>query len=350
LYPVAVVKALGYDFDNLLANKTLLYQRIVEAGAMLSKFLVPNIMDLTKRHQFMCANIYADSTHVKSQHYIFKLNHIYGIAGTDTKTRLDVIDLTVHQFKTVDQVWKIFYDAIKELMNWDTGYTILGYLERAYEGDSFLLPAPVIQEGILNPVYNEEILLQIHNATVVSIDPDSLKVTQDPARENVLLSAPKFVEAEAISILPCCPTSALLSIPSDHNPTESEVIIATRLTTTVKTVGDGSKEVTCGTEILSSIEVYDAPNGLPNGIPTTTAFFIVPENDDDSAAFEANIAKLTWYFSCLSAFDRHPHIIYRWANSPVVRLHSNIDNFTEVDTETLGNLHRMCIYSEFNCF
>lgn len=372
LYPKAIVEALGYDYDDLMENKVLLFQHICEAGAMLSKFLVPDQMDLFKRHQFMASNVYADSATSKSQQYAFKVGGFYTLKNTSTMTTLEITDwagtMSGDQL-TVQSAWNIFYTAIKKLMSWDTSYTIVGYLQRAFEGESFLAPTPVLEQGVLTPVYNLEVLTQIQNLNAVNVKKSSLNVTQDPTNDNILLCDPIMEYSKVSGTYQYWKSSVydpIISLPVD-NPTTTDIIISTRLTAMPigKPTGTSgsikSSHLTCGTEIVYSIGMTTSQAGIPVNIPSQSCNLIEfgHTNDVLTTVNYASVNALTnmiWYSSMLTNFNMHPTIYTQTIDKDngdqkaSTYISCDADNVTVVKNEHMSDLHRMCIYSEFNCF
>lgn len=365
LYPTAMLKALGYNPDDLLTNKANVYSFLVEAGAQLSKYACPDLFNLTKRHTFMSANIYADAPINKAQHYVFDLGGIYRLTFNDGMTGLEIAECPANAtFASMKSFWNT---AISRLMNWDTAYTILGYMERAYGDAVWLKPSPPVFDGILDPVYNPEILIQIQNATSIPIDVASLHVTQDPLNSNMLTSTPRPSTEEDIFsgiLRPGYTTNHLLSMPTNSQPNEADLVIATRLTSTITNQNyEGEDDygdelhVECGTEIVTEIKVYCNQNGFSTAgiIPYTN--IICHNNDaDTSSDFDGLISVLSTS-QCVSAFAYHPTWTVQILLEDSTSLNfseqfvlCDVGNIAKIEGQSLHDMHKVCIYSEFNCF
>lgn len=369
LYPKYLLAAMGWKYEDLLDNRTLMYQRLCEMNALLKKFMIPDDMDLYKRHQFMVANVYADTPDVKSQNYVFKCSGFYQLTNTETMTTLEMKDWHTDIVRMeLEDAWTFWREAYDALALWDTAYTINGYLERAYQDSTFLIPSPVIEDGLLQPVFNAEVLTQIHNATVVKVSKSSLNVTQDPIHDNVLLSKPKSEYADyaddwhGVRTYQVVPTEVLIDFKGSTTPGTGDNIIATRLCT-VSVPGEDpasadSYYLSCGTEIIEAMYMYDGTVNTGEAFPIAGSHTAM-ENIYAPGSQGANqvSAFLLKSLAYLSTFDMHPIIslyyraydgdggYYNWFIPFGVQ-----SNVTNVDGETIDNLHRMCIYSEFNAF
>lgn len=355
MYPKAMINALGYNFDDLLANKTRMYQNITELVAQVSKFAVPDVMDLFKRHQFMCANIYCDSPTVKAQNYVFVPDQFYELVNAETMTELSSETwtspvTTSKGGKTVQNSYNRVKEALDALMNWDTAYTILGYLQRAYKDTPFIAPAYPIEGATLVPVYNYEVLTQINNATIVPINTATLDVKQDPTYSNVLISKPAAAPNNGSSIPP---KDVFVTLTNSDTPTAMDNIIATRLT-----VSSGSADnlLTCGTEILTSMSIYWDTDPREALITLDgTNFWIGNQATTNRENALNRYYEIVRSIGCLSAFDYHPTLFLYSDDADTGELEDvivigDMDNTTVISNATLANLHRVCVYSEFNCF
>lgn len=376
LFPKQIITALGYNFEDLMINKVKMYQYLVEGGAMLAKFRVPDNMDLYKRHAFMSANLYADSPLPKAQIYAFTARGFYTLSNTDTKTSLNITAWNNANSSTMslESAWTKFKAAINKLMAWDTGYTILGYLERAYEGESFLIPSAPLMDGQILPVYNLEVLTQIQNTRALPVRTYSLRVEQDPLTNN-LLSRPTVNIKEQMAYNPrwrYIKSQSFITLPTVAQPTAQDIAVATRLhpgigsfPTSFVTEDDPYIDLYCGTEVVSDVLYWNHETYFPAlSLRWTDVQFDVFSSESEPADALAEVSfaldPVMELLTNASAFNMHPsyfisYIGYDDPDSiiPVYHKHSLVadtDNLTVVDDTTLENLHRICIYSEFNCF
>lgn len=363
MVPKGLINMLGWDFDDLQSNKVLFYQYINTAVAMTSRFLVPDYMPIIQRHAFLNANLFFDSPSAKAQIYCFKAKGIHQLDDVDTTTKLKFTIYHGDENITVEDWWSKFNSAISQLMNWDTSYTIVGYLQRAYQDGKFLVPSPVLQNAVIQPVYDEMVALQIHNLTSVPIVTDMgfMDITQDVEHGNVLVHTPRALPYGDIKLL----EGTILDMPGSAQPSAAETIIATRLSSVIKEddpIDRNDVAIDGGTEIVVGFTVSTDQEGFGAGEIFETTSFRIGANDQigsgDIQEYVQSITKLVRTASLMSTFDWHPTLVaFQIQQSGETDIFGNtvypisqLENFTHVDSATIANLHRMCIYSEFDCF
>lgn len=364
--PDLVLKAMGFDgaqINNLRANKVQLWQYINELVLQSRKFVCPAIMDVFNRHYWMSDNIYTDAPSINSQFYLFDCKNWYKVGevtladGSGNKgVGLNITTLTVFGTTSglADKLFTYGRDLIDAMAAWDDCYTINGYLKRAYEGAPTFVVDELAIDEVLSPVYVEEVLLQIENARCVPwfVDFKSNTVTQDP-RTNAVVCKPVLQSAgpsnPRIKSSGIYRMNPIISVRTD-TPQVADTVVATRLqavcldNTTSNTV-----DVYTGTEIPLQWSIY-APNftGVFNQIYILRAGVTT---DTDLMNFFPLMG--------IEQFDYHPFVWLAFnfdtapsggaANWDFLPL-GDVHNITTSTREALINLHRVCLFSEFNAF
>jgi hypothetical protein len=76
-YPKVVVEAMGFDYEDLVANLPSLYAYINYATSKCSAIWLPITSTLPMRWEFLNSEIYVDSETVKPQTYFYKMDGLY---------------------------------------------------------------------------------------------------------------------------------------------------------------------------------------------------------------------------------------------------------------------------------
>lgn len=379
--PDGVLSAFGFtpaEITNLRVGKTELWQSINDLVLQSHKFTVPASMDVFNRHYWMSDNIYTDAQSMNSQFYIFNLHALYhykplAMPSGDEAAGLEMITMptsgTRSQPLTPKDLYAFGAKLIQDLVAWDDAYMINGYLRRAFEGDAQFVVGEIEATAILTPVYEPEVLMQIENSRAVPrgdliSDFSGFNVTQN-VLTNAVLSSPTYTvtisqdgtgtfKKEMYNLNP------ILSIRSD-SPTVADSVVASRLQASVEVsvkTGVATVLVDAGTEIPLYWATSVNAGGVWNYAPyhQTPGYYMSTTQDYASlkAAWQGLVDTLL-----TTAFDWCP-ITYMFADiygdTPstqwwwAMRVNCDVHNITTILKSDLANLHRICMYSEFNSF
>lgn len=323
----------------LQKSKMQFWGAINELIHMANKFVLPKDMDLYDRHRWMCEHVYLDNPTPNSQSYVFVPKGFWMIDETgETGTRLKYKALP----STANDAyyWSKWYDYGRELIqalsNWDDAYTISGYYSRAFEGDGTYISDLLQYDEKLLPVFVPEVLTQIENIHTVHFDSISTTyISQDP-NTNAITFTPNAQVAVGM------PRDSVYLNLHTANPTGADSTIASRLCAFV----DMNNHIQCGTEVVTDICTYIGTN--EDHVYTSEYNVALPSSASALVVLLGHLARLSW-------FNKHPII----ALSNVSALTEaatfwkplgEIENFTVVPHSAMEQLHRVCVYSEFNCF
>nr|AVX53571.1 putative capsid [Marmot picobirnavirus] len=352
LFPDYLLGTYGFNFaqiDALKADRMKLFQVITELIAMTGKFRCPDVFDILNRHRWMNENVYTDSPIINSQLYVFNMQYVYkyGLSSGDapagmlTCTKMDFGSST----SIVDDLFAFGRELIDALANSDDAYIISGYLMRAYEGVGQFNVEQLTMGEQLIPVYVPEVLSQIENTYTINYNQDYPtvlswnNVTQEPLT-NAVICKPIYNTGAKMTDYTLNPTISIRS----EVPTVIETIEASRLTTSIKS--DGS--IVCATEIPLRLGL-NSWAGL--GIGTRKVSQAMTQNTSTAVAdFLTNTQ--VWF--ALTQWDWHPRIYVSNAMVNTVpgelTVLGDVHNITTLTTEQLEQIHRVCLYSEFNSF
>lgn len=378
--PDVVLRSMGLreqDIANLRSERTRLWQYINELVLQSRKFSCPASIDYINRHYWMSDNVYSDADQINSQFYLFNpkalfkfvmLNMPDGNPGPGVQ--MTAMPWVQHEgtstYTNVSELYQYGKDMIEALVAWDDAYTINGYLRRAFEGEQQFIVDELPAEQPFNPVYSEEVLAQIENSRPIprgsqlnfktQANINGFNVTQN-VLTNAVLSGPTYTVSGTAGEQETADADTLPPILNIRSvtPTVADNVLASRLQAVVlsKVTTDTSVtyNVDCASELPISWSITTATNGN-DGISRES--LPVVANWDLSAA----VSDTTGMFNMLmtEAFDWHPLLYVTMAklsqSNTTTRLAilGDVANITYITNDDMRNLHRICLYSEFNSF
>lgn len=364
--PDTVLEAMGCNqtaIQNLRINRNQLWQVLNELTLMSRKFTCPAVMDIMNRHFWMNDNVYTDAPTVNSQFYVFHQMGYYrykpqNMPSGDPASGLEMVAspfVRTNNALTVTSVYEFGRALIDALVAWDDAYTINGYLSRAFEGTPNFIVDETPLDQPFNPVYEPEVLMQIENSRSIwagTLDLTSLAVSQD-ILTNSIISKP------TVTLFTATKDSAFrvgkhnlhyvpptLSQRSDA-PQVADNIVASRLQVNFEPL-EGS---TTQARVIAATE-----------IPTAWyehSVFGVGLEVSSVAAVEFNTELTPTYGDYaifnMGAYDWHPIAWVFFYNVGQNRLYNisaagDVHNVTVITADDLKNMHKICVYSEFNAF
>lgn len=266
-YPRAFIEAQGLDFDDMMANISDFRLFLNTTASRLQSFCVPAVMPLFVRHSWMFSNIWKDADNDKAQCYQFVPQYFYKYA-----------EQTAGGGSLITQKW-MYYDSnstiypnqynpklkkfadvreyVDRIVNAlpqseDIG-VMSGDILKAYGQDKLFTLSPITEDYTLLPVYEEEVLNQIHNATILTANPNkwemnNFNITQDVDSQTIVFDP-------TTTILGTEPLlrSAIVNMPW-NDVTPANTMVGTRLISFLQdptsTGGSTVHFDTMGTEVI----------------------------------------------------------------------------------------------------
>lgn len=364
----------GYNIQQTEANdlrlhKTQLWQCINELILQSRKFICPAVMDVFNRHYWMSDNVYLDDQTMNSQIFCFTPIGLFKLAQVaipdssgNTAAGLNMVTLPVQH--TVDKLYEFGLSLISAIAEWDDGYTISGYLMRAFEGVPSFTVDDLGADEVLMPIYSPEVLSQIQNSFTISdvymTADNKLSVAQNPAT-NVVVSNPQVYVtksiADSVNLKRAMDTAKPLFSMDVDNPGPADNVIASRLNAMFTYVSETT--VTAG-----NIPVYVYAVDCGTEIPCAWVYRSVPIGAEDWTKKNYTIPQVVVVPQGSSWDAIKLAVITQFQKSPLVRVAvqetsggeyvcgmlGDVHNVTTVDRTMLANLHKICLYSEFNAF
>lgn len=377
------------DINELRSHRTELWQGINELVLQSRKFTCPASMDIFNRHYWMSDNVYTDEASINSQFYMFNLYGVFKYQNvTETNLpslqmiKLPVISTSTEKRRSVITVADLITfgrSLIEALVSWDDAYTINGYLMRAYQGSPMFVVDELPADQPFAPVYVPEVLMQIENSRAVPYGLQAMDLRGFSVYQNVLTNAvisnPTYQTKrnyDQFQVRACEGFSfpPVISVRSD-SPTVADSVIASRLQATVTLVETTSPDpvqwsVSCASEVplgwmvLTSVPtstqiLYEGnAESIPTIVEQTPGIFAATESADLNP-----LIRVAALLTC-EQFDWHPFVFvsYGTAGSTIgavgnvvaISVLGDTHNITTVTPTDLANLHKVCMFSEFNSF
>lgn len=380
LLPEALLQAEGVkagDIIYLQRDKKMLFEYINLLIHMARKFHCPAVFDYFNRHYWMNDNVYCDSMSINGQMYVFVQGGYYAYENVNTPDGVPAAGATIsvpgwlttaQGSNIVDNMYNHGVALINLLDAWDESYTISGYLSRAFEGSpDFYVDLLDYNEQFV-PVYQPEVLGQIensralpHTSALVGGWGTSLTISQDPKTNSILcnphVTVPVSEEDYAADL--CFARTGFTFEPiinsREDTPTLENTVVNSRLMAmpvNVKYTSESKTldyDVLAGTEIPTSWSIFYL---LPDKKVTSLIYrqFLVydrsatPTSYGGSAMLAAIISSNFDWMPLATAYIRYSTGGY------TAQLLGDLHNVTALSLSDLENLHRICLYSEFNAF
>lgn len=405
-FPTALLNASGITDAaaqaQLRRDKTRLWQGINELIRMTYRFKCPAVMDLFNRHYWLSDNVYTDANSTKAQVYVFnligvyKLNPLTPISGdTQSNTAAGLGYAPIPTLTSADPVAQLLNygdDLIAALSTWSTGYTIAGYLQRAYAETQSFSVALLMQDELITATYSQEVLSQIENVQVLNafgVEIASSTWSQLAVSQSVIDNA--IVSGNSISVTLSETSSTLQGIQRQlanykqyvnggdtavepvqyvnihaDNPSPADTVIATRLHACCAYAPVYNSEGTSSSNITGFTCSFSAATELPVQLRLCVAnltvnsgmlksSMVVPQVVLGSQGPQTTVTDILAriLIARLDFFDWHP-LIYEYMSPYSAQvtfvLHGDILSISTPSYDQIKNLNDVCVLSEFNAF
>lgn len=341
--PNALLRAMGVEPDdatyNLYANLADFRAQILNLMIKIQTLAIPKGINFNERHRELVKYVYKDGESVKAQMYLFRTQYLYKFNETYSESGGGLNAVPTPIGRNAAQWISFVNDLIDQLTVSQFFAIVSGDIIKSF-GYENLYGMPFFDElYTVVPIYNPEILLEIHNLKVCGDrwSDTAFDVSQD-AGTNSMIAAP-YCGTTAPSVGCINP---VIDVPVD-TPDPDMVMIATRLTC-VGTVGwDETAQKykfvpsAIGTELVTRLNVYEYTSA---GVLKETS----TDTNTISSSISYSTAPIREFF-----FDWHPHIYNVIAESnhssvKLVTIFSELANYTVMDTGDLSKMHEMAIY------
>lgn len=381
--PKYLVEALGFDYDDLNANLAQFRYAINAATNRFNSLNMPNNMSYLTRHVWLYSNIYSDGTSPKSQLYAYvpAACRVYNETTSSQGGYLDTIPLAYYG-GTEQLTFTKWVEITNQLLNALIGSEDIGIMSgdilKAFGSDKTIVTPTISDVYSVAPVYNEEVLSQFQNATIVNgampkaEEAKVWNITQDPSiDQGIILYDPTFkipFPGKANGVASNANRVLSLNI---NDPKPGDTMVASRLMTITECVGEVTTPsnptvihcLTAGTEIpvtgYISAGYRFTEGGKPKyGIAKYTVGMNFSYNATNSPTSQSEFRTLIGVLAKMSAFKFHPMdtvMSYTYtegssqpASRGALQYFFEVDNYTIIDVETLRQMHETAVLSEFD--
>lgn len=372
--PRAIVEANGVDFDDILRNLADFRAYLNMKTFEITAFNVPATMTYMVRHSWLFSNVYKDSNTAKAQMYMYvpEMFYQYDETTSERGSQLVPVPITADMEmanKTASPTLLKFkdlvtlYNSMLAAMNYseDVG-VISGDILKAYEGNLFTI-STIDPDFKLEPVYSEEVLTQIENASLVYPvtnfwQDTSWYITQDPDTNYIKYQPHVNVRTQA-------PNGYYVNFHKESIQPEDSMV-ATRLICTVAISGNADYNIieSCGSEIFTRTYMYFLSSGqngkVVPGFPSTfklqCMYAFANLIDPHATTLEINISENLAKIAMLATFDWAPvcPVGYYWydgngkQHASVVGFTRDWDMYAVLSEDDIRMMNLLALLTEFN--
>jgi hypothetical protein len=374
-YPIATVRAMGVDYNDILANLANFRAYINIYAAKLGSMCIPSHMSLMAKHKWMNAGMYLDSVSDKAQTYLFVPEgfHMFG-HDDDGAGKLNFKALpsgldpthanTFQELRTFgdDLLNPILYGYGEEDFN-----IISGDILKAYGPEGVYRPEGISETYVVMPAYDEVVLSQIQNCTMYGqLDTDfpNFDITQSIDKAYLIAQPKRFYLTPKV-VNPACIDRLLVSPMA--NPDPSFTMEASRLCNIASYTGEVTNSLEyhqCGSEITTRGFIYwYTPDG--DGALSLNQSYEIQSNitlstELNATASQTLVKALNIFRSLgmLTNFDWHPLVtVAGMLTTPgqdeIVSefqpygFIGDVNNYTILTKANLGQLSEVALLSQF---
>lgn len=347
----AVLTALGVIPSSLQDNFAAARNKLNMLGAKMAALCVPKTMPYFMRHAWLYQNIYKDSPTEKSQMYAFVPDGFYKYEGfTDpTGGKLVYQKINATGPSTIDDHLSKLEEMLNAVVADEDINIMSGDILKAYGAGDLIIVGQVPEEFLLLPVYDEEVLSQIQNTTVLPFVKAS-DITQDAS--GAILYTPK-IDTVTLEANFSNPGLKKITIRKDV-VTPADTMVATRLTHPLSDLdptmtGDDYPISSCGSEIAVMMQLYNLAQAADESIFLARMEVWGFTFTDASAS---GVSIIVDQCAQLANFDWHPELVIAVLKSEGVynQMASifDVDNYTTVTSTELDRMNDTALLSMFN--
>lgn len=369
-YPRRLLQAMGIDPD-IVSNLANLRAYVNRFALNIGRYTVPKDFDLIQRHMWMASGLYVDSTSTRAQTYMFMPALLWQYDNTVTTgsqlvgVKLDTFTAATNSMKLQDLV-DYGESLIAALNNDDDAFMISGDLFRAYGNNVFSVEETPDNYAV-KPVYDETVLSQIENATIVgifcsstSLDYAAPVITQNPTINNGAIIFNPYVSGGArqthtgtfVHTYPLIIGNTPLNYHGD-SPTPEAVMEMTRLTAQSSTdqiftpSGQGIQLRSSAADMINYVRITTTsptnPAAIRNLYIASQSIYTDEEGTVISSFTPSELA-------ILMQFDWCPMFYVCTVNAALQTLDlqwvaADIDNFTVASAEQMYNIQEAAALS-----
>lgn len=339
--PDALVQAMGANPSSLRKQMADFRYFINYFARKVNTFVVPVGISFFEQAYWAYSNVYMDADSMKAQLYVYAPFAFWRYNETGTQYGGSLVPYTISNAWTtgasLDDLVSYGNSILEPLFRSQDINNISTDVMKAFESAIITLP-DITSDFAVVPVYNPEVLTQIHNAYAVgnfALTQGRGSVTQSP--DDGTLRYELLTSNQRAKLRAHC--DILLDMPMD-NPTPEDVAVATRLHPTFNE--DGTIE-SSNTFIPYDLMVWNFTGDLLGNWEVNKESFTteVAGNLGMCAALSKfNDAPLVYF----STFSSTPESVTNFSSEHIF---GDLYNFTTIDKQDMATIDEACILSLF---
>lgn len=344
---------------------------LLELEQELERIFVPEGFDILNRHYWMGKHVFKDSDSVKAQQYMFIPKYVWAFDGDGSLTGGQLVLTPVPNFYNTGMkgMMDFFHNLLDNFYSDADVSALNGYLMRAF--DKRWIPDALDINGILEPTFEPEVLLQIHNMR--SLGPMALTtdLPDDPTAGVIYQTSKDTIAWNPMILQGSRPLGAsrgdvFIDMPMDA-PTLSDNMVATRLTVSGYSYlhgGEGGtmvfKPLAYGTELVNWITIYSTTHssdssGASNSIQMITSkvlsYSIYDEGHEGLITYHNDFFLMSWLshfgFGPLLSFTNDSTDLSDINDGTWIDFLGDITNYTVISSKDLMKMHDAAALGEW---
>lgn len=397
--PEPLLYASGVDPEDIKVNLANLRTFINTFAYQLASFYLPQDIDYCARQVFLYTNVYTDANTSKAQYYMYNpigfLQWIEGEGGNLTTVKLTLplnSDGTPGSWEnlTYAQIAAYGERLLNSLRQSEDIRLMASDLIKAFGLSSSYQVAPIADNFIVSPVYNQEVLMQFENAYILpsaqsvglvysqtgELNNDSIKSTFKATLPNVDWNLAGVAGDKATmiqTVITSLRKTILLNFHKD-DPSAEDIMVASRLSRNpINTASDLSVTGTgtdmqltienvssSGTEIVLGALLYyiDADNAVQVYPLCSEMIGLTAKTAADYPAVISDFMDHVLRIAALANFDWHPKISYAihmpnqsgnaaaTTSTPYIY---DLETWVTITREEWDRMNEIALYGLFEC-
>lgn len=377
-----LVKTLEFDYGDLTSNLADINYWINTMQTKINLLPIPKGLPFIDRWFMLNSSLFLDEQSSKAQMYAFVNHKIYKYTfTTHPEVGHGPVSLINTRFGDKFADFKRDIESSLDMLLTDHDLAIIaGDILRTYGDTGIARLLPLEANSVVVPTYSESMLQQIHNATIV---PVAVKAIHTIANKDVNSSSYLDYEWETNIIdnnsadatwaneqyLLNPHTDSVILDTTISNPTPMDTLEMSRLAVTYDMTvrpaqvdqsdyPNGASEVVVkpiafGTEIISKIRIFyylNQDNSRPelHDVVYSARIVIVGKETKSLGSRPVLLGQYALGYILASKFTMAPLGYYFYKHVRYsIGTYGMVDNYANVDTNVLKNLHEIAVLSEF---
>lgn len=371
--PREILHVCGVDPDSVANNLASFRYGINLLINKAASFAVPSTMPYFQRQAFLYSQIYTEGASIKDQLYLYVPDGFYKYTlNTDLSGMLEYVVFNDDTYRTVDQLLDFGNALLMPLIYSEDMNIMSGDILKAYGQNNIIQLQSLPEVYPIVPVYNQEVLEQMKNATVVGAV-QSMNLVQD-STHGYLLYGPQAITGATEPATDWKGTANRMKVRSLLEdrvistslaaPTAENSMVLTRLTvaadnlqTDYKGQGYDVVDLYPGSEMVHEVELITMEASASGTVQPSRYFYEYAEMWlAESADVNDQVTTLRRW-AALANFKYHPavHVIACKAGSvsPAIsvadaRLFFDVDNYTLLSRQDVKRLNEAAVMNQLH--